>query len=120
MPEDHPFIDSLGHVAHGREAVRVSWRSYYVLYPDWVSHREIFSAADRIAVFGAAGGTIAAAGGLAPEHKWRIPAAWLAVVEKSLMREWWPTRPNRHTNIVADSKPMSEPQARRVGCRRGY
>jgi len=64
MTEDHVFIDSLGHVVHGGEAVRVGWRSYCVLYPDyWVSHEEIFSAGDRIAIIGAAGGTIAAVGG---------------------------------------------------------
>jgi len=64
MTEDRVFIDSPGHVVHGGQAVRVGWRGYYVLYPDyWVSHEEIFSAGDRIAIIGAAGGTIAAVGG---------------------------------------------------------
>jgi hypothetical protein len=64
-------------------------RSYYLLCPDyWASREEIFSAGDWIAVIGAAGGTIAAVGGLAPEHKWRISGAWLTVVEKGLVREW--------------------------------
>jgi hypothetical protein len=67
----------------------MGWRSYYLLCPDYrTSHEEIFSAGDRIAAIGAAGSTIAAVGGLAHEHKWRIPAAWLAGVEKGLVREW--------------------------------
>jgi hypothetical protein len=34
-----------------------------------------------VAIFGEAGGTIAASGKLPSENKWRTPAAWLAVVE---------------------------------------
>jgi ketosteroid isomerase-like protein len=77
MAEDHVFIDSLGQSVTGRENMRLGWRGYYSFCPDyWVSHEEILSNGDLVAVFGAAGGTIAADGKLLPENKWRTSAAW--------------------------------------------
>jgi ketosteroid isomerase-like protein len=98
MTEDHVFIDSLGQAVRGREKMRTGWRSYFAFCPDyWVSHEEIFQHGNLVAVFGAAGGTIAANGNLPPEDKWRIPAAWLALVEKDLVKEW---------RVYADNKPV--------------
>jgi len=48
-------------------------------------------------VFGAAGGTIAKKGKLPDENKWRTCAAWLAVVENGLVKEW---------RVYADNKPV--------------
>jgi ketosteroid isomerase-like protein len=77
MPEDHVFIDSLGQIVRGREKMRVGWRGYYASCPDyWVTHEKILSDGNVVAVFGAAGGTIAANDKLPPENQWRIPAAW--------------------------------------------
>jgi ketosteroid isomerase-like protein len=98
MTDDHVFIDSLGNAVHGRENMRKGWRNYYAFCPDyWVSHEEIFSEGRRVAVFGAAGGTIAMGGGTPADGKWRTPAAWLAIVEKGLMKEW---------RVYADNKPV--------------
>src|ERR1700694_5114263 len=88
MTEDHVFIDSLGQPVQGREKMRARWRGYYALCPDyWVSHEEIFENGSLVAVFGSAGGTIAANGKLPPENKWRGPAGWLGVGEKGLGNE---------------------------------
>jgi hypothetical protein len=104
MTEDHLFVDSLGHSVSGREAMRQGWRAYYALCPDYrVSHEEIFSSADRVAVFGSAGGTIAAAGKLPPENRWRTPAAWLAIVDGSRIKRW---------QVYADNKPVYDILAR--------
>ena len=98
MTEDHVFIDSLGQAVRGREKMRAGWRGYYAFCPDyWVSHEQILSDRNVVAVFGAAGGTIAANGKLPPENKWRTPAAWLAVVENGLVKEW---------RVYADNKPV--------------
>src|ERR1035437_8048672 len=98
MTEDHVFIDSLGRAVRGREKMHAGWRGYYALCPDyWVSHEEILSGRNVVAVFGAAGGTIAANGLLPSENKWRTPAAWLAVVENGLVKEW---------RVYADNKPV--------------
>ncbi len=98
MTEDHVFIDSLGNSVRGREKMRAGWRGYYAFCPDyWVSHEDIFENGNLVAVFGAAGGTIAENGKLPQENKWRTPAAWLAVVEKGLVKEW---------RVYADNKPV--------------
>ena len=65
MTEDHVFIDSLGQSTRGREKMRTGWQGYFAFCPDyWVSHEEIFQNGNLIAVFGAAGGTLAANGRL--------------------------------------------------------
>lgn len=104
MTEDHVFIDSLGHSVRGREKMRTGWQGYYAFCPDyWVSHEQILQNANTVAVFGSAGGTIAANGKLPPENKWRIEAAWLAVVENQLVKEW---------RVYADNKPVYDIMAR--------
>jgi ketosteroid isomerase-like protein len=104
MTEDHVFVDSLGEKVHGREKMRAAWQSYYALCPDyWVSHEEIFQNGSSVAIFGTAGGTIAAKGKLPPENKWRIPAAWLAVVRDGLVEEW---------RVYADNKPVYDIMAK--------
>ncbi len=98
MTEDHLFVDSLGQSVSGRDRVRLGWQSYFAFCPDyWVSHKEIFFAGKQVAAFGAAGGTIATDADLSPENKWRTPAAWLAVVERDLVKEW---------RVYADNKPV--------------
>ena len=105
MTEDHVFIDGLGQAVRGRENMRLGWRGYYAFCPDyWVSCEKILSDGNAVAAFGSAGGTIAANGDLPPENRWRIPAAWLAVVEDGLVREW---------RVYADNKPVYEIAARK-------
>jgi ketosteroid isomerase-like protein len=98
MTEDHVFTDSLENSVHGREKMREGWRGYYAFCPDyWVSHEDIFENGNLVAVFGSAGGTIAANGKLPPENKWQTPAAWRALVDKGLVKEW---------RVYADNKPV--------------
>ena len=98
MTEDHVFIDSLGQTVRTREKMRAGWNAYFAFCPDyWVSHEEILQSGNLVAVFGAAGGTIAANGKLPPENKWRIPASWMAVVQDGLVKEW---------RVYADNKPV--------------
>jgi ketosteroid isomerase-like protein len=104
MTEDHVFIDSLGQAVNGRDNMRLGWRGYYAFCPDyWISHEKIFSSANLVAVFGAAGGTIAADGKLPPENKWRTSAAWLALVDGNLIKQW---------RVYADNKPVYDILAR--------
>jgi ketosteroid isomerase-like protein len=107
MTEDHVFIDSLGRAVQGREAMRSGWRAYFTLCPDyWISHKEILADGNVVAVFGKAGGTISADGKLPPENEWRTPAAWLAVVENGLVKEW---------RVYADNKPVYDILAKSSG-----
>ncbi|HKT46378.1 MAG TPA: nuclear transport factor 2 family protein [Candidatus Acidoferrales bacterium] len=109
LTEDHVFVDSLGQIISGREKMRTAWRGYFGFCPDyWVSHEEIFRQGNLVAIFGAAGGTIASNGVLPPENKWRTPAAWLATVEKDLIKEW---------KVYADNKPVYDILAKSKGPR---
>jgi ketosteroid isomerase-like protein len=98
MTKEFVFIDSLGQSVRGREKMRAGWKSYFAFCPDyWVSHEEIFQHGKLVAVFGAAGGTIAANGKLPEENKWRATSAWLATVENKQVKEW---------RVYADNKPV--------------
>jgi ketosteroid isomerase-like protein len=110
MTEDHVFIDSLGNTVRGREKMRSAWQGYFSFCPDyWVTHEEIFDNGKSVAVFGAAGGTIAASGKLPPENKWRTSSAWLATVENSFVKEWQVYADNKPVyEIMAKAKPQSE------------
>lgn len=110
MTEDHVFIDSLGQSVRGREKMRAAWRGYYAFCPDyWVSHEKVFQNGSLVAVFGSAGGTIAAHGKLPPENKWQAWVAWLAKAEKGLVKEWRVYADNKPVyDIIAKSKPHPE------------
>ena len=106
MADDHVFTDSLGQSIRGRENARLGWRGYYALCPDyWVTHDELFPRGGRVAVVGAAGGTLAADGKLPPENRWRTPAAWLAVIDQGQIEQW---------RVFADNKPVYDILARRA------
>jgi hypothetical protein len=84
--------------------MRAGWRGYFAFCPDyWVSHDEIFATGSRVAVFGAAGGTIAVDGKLPAENQWRASAAWLAVVINGRVQQW---------RVYADNKPVYDILAR--------
>ncbi len=100
MSEDHIFIDSLGNSVHGRDKMIAGWKQYFAFCPDyWLSHEEFLERDPLVAVFGTAGGTIAAEGKLPTENSWRVAAAWLAKVENGRVKEW---------RVYADNKQVYE------------
>lgn len=100
LSDDHLFVDSLGNRLQGREKMRGAWRSYFEMCPDYcVSHEEIFRSGEVVAVFGSAGGTIAAQARLSGENCWQIPAAWMTSVKDGRISEW---------RVYADNKPVYE------------
>ncbi|MGA2777680.1 MAG: nuclear transport factor 2 family protein [Steroidobacteraceae bacterium] len=111
MTEDHTFIDSLGHSVTGREQMRSGWRGYFAFCPDyWVSHEQVIADDNLVAVFGAAGGTIAIDSELPLENTWRTSAAWLAIVDRGLVKQWRVYADNKPVyDIMARVRPRSEP-----------
>ena len=107
MTEDHVFVDSLGNTVQGREKMRSGWRGYFAICPDyWVTHEEILASGAVVAVFGAAGGTIAKDGKLPSENKGRTSAAWQAQVDNGLVKKWQVYADNKPAyDILARSKP---------------
>jgi len=100
MTENHTFIDSLGQAVQGREAMRAAWHAYFDFCPDYsVTCDKILAGGNVVAAFGTAGGTIAVNGKLPSENRWRIPAAWKAIVENDLVKEW---------RVYCENKPVYE------------
>ena len=100
MTEDHAFVDPMGQAMRGREAMRAGWRGYYAMCPDYcVTCEKLLADGNVVAAFGSAGGTIAVNGELSPGNKWRVPAAWKAIVENDLVKEW---------RVYADNQPVRE------------
>jgi len=98
MTDDHLFIDSLDRSAQGRETMRAGWQGYFAFCPDyWVRRSDIFGDGNIVAAFGSAGGTVSVNGEMPDENKWKMPAAWRAVVQDGLIQEF---------RVYADNKPV--------------
>ena len=89
MSDDHVFVDGLGNRVQGKETMHKGWKGYFRWFPDYrVSHEEIFSHGEVVAVFGSAEGTFAVNGKLPKENHWTVPAAWKGIVRDGLIAEW--------------------------------
>ena len=105
MTENHIFIDSLGNSVKGRDKMIAGWKQYFAFCPDyWLSHDEFLERDTLVAVFGAAGGTVAAQGELPIENKWRVTAAWLAKVENGRVKEWRVYADNKHVYEILSAR----------------
>src|SRR5438477_11650683 len=84
MTSDHRFIDSLGTVLEGRDAMREGWAFYFSMVPDY--HLDIsrcFSAQDakdETMFVGVASGSYWSEGLRRPNSAWSTPAALRALV----------------------------------------
>ena len=65
--------------------------------------RTLWCAVALVALFGFARGTYAPDGKLRRKNRWRIPAAWLVVLERGRVARW---------QVFADNKPMVDLMAR--------
>jgi uncharacterized protein (TIGR02246 family) len=105
MAEEHRFLDSLGAVVTGREAMRAGWRGYFSLVPDYtISIEETLSDGPVVMMVGVAQGTYAADGQLKAENRWSTPAAFRAFVENGKVAEW---------RVYADNEPIRRLMAKR-------
>lgn len=97
LSPEHVFVDSLGNRVQGASAMKVGWRGYFAMCPDyWIQVDDAIGEGGGVLAAGAAGGTI---NGVA----WRTPAAWKAVIRDGLIQEW---------RVFADNKPVYEILAR--------
>lgn len=98
MTEGHRFVDSLGAVFEGRDAMRSGWSNYFRMVPDYTIQIEhFFENSSQVVLLGSACGTYTPDGVLREDARWSIPAAWLAVVERGLVSEW---------RVYADNEPI--------------
>lgn len=98
MSVDHLFVDALGQEVHGKEKLREAWTAYFELFPDYhIDIRESFQSGQVIALFGTASGTYAVNGELPARNRWKIPAAWRAIIEHDRVAHW---------QVFADNEPV--------------
>jgi ketosteroid isomerase-like protein len=98
MSANHAFVDSLGNRVDGAKSMEAGWRGYFAMCPDyWIRADQVMAEGDTLLCAGEAGGTI-------DGEKWRVPAAWKAVIRDGRVVEW---------RVFADNKPVYEILGRR-------
>lgn len=97
LSDDHVFVDVAGRELRGRERVRDAWRAYFARYPDYrIAIDSHVDAGVVVGLFGTATGTCPA--GTPDAHaKFKIPAAWRAVVRDGRVERW---------QVYCDATPM--------------
>jgi ketosteroid isomerase-like protein len=100
----HRFVDSLGKVVEGREAMRKGWAGYFALVPDYsLAIDETHASGPVVLLLGVAQGTYARGGKMLPEDVWRTPIAVRVQVEDGLVAEW---------RVYADNEPIRKLMAK--------
>lgn len=96
--EDFLFVDGLGKEVRGWRKMDLGWKGYFELFPDYsIQVDAVFSHDAMVGLFGYAQGTFSVGGEMPKENRWRIPAAWKAVVRDGLVAEW---------RVYADNEPV--------------
>ena len=107
LAPDHRFVDSLGNVFEGREALRTGWAGYLRMVPDYAIEPErVMEDGDAVLLVGHARGTWTHDGQLRADDAWRTPAAWMARVHRGLVAEW---------HVYADNEPIRQRMRQRQG-----
>jgi ketosteroid isomerase-like protein len=98
MTEDFFFVDGLGQEVRGWRKMDLGWKGYFELFPDYsIQVDDVFTQGALVGLFGYAQGTFAVGGQLLKENRWKIPAAWKAMVREGLVAEW---------RVYADNEPV--------------
>jgi hypothetical protein len=103
MTSDHRFIDSLGDVVEGRDAMREGWKAYFAVVPDYkleISHGFVATdGATEVMLVGLASGSYQSKGIRRPNSSWSTPAALRAAVRNDKVAEW---------QVYADNEPIRQ------------
>ena len=104
MSGEHRFVDALGGVVQGREAMRAGWKGYFDMVPDYsIAVEETFCDGPIMVLLGMAQGTYAGCGKITADNRWRTPVALRAFVEDGKVAEW---------RVYADNESMRRLMAR--------
>src|SRR5262245_45629129 len=107
MTDDHRFVDSLGTIVVGREMMRVGWRTYYTMVPDYtIRIEETFSSGNVVVMTGEAWGTYSPDGTTREVNRWTTPAAWRVVVSGDRVAEWQVFADNDSIRRRMEAEPM--------------
>ena len=98
MSDDHIFIDAYGN-RESKGSLEEGWKTYFNWFPDYsIEITDVFESGNSVAMFGFASGTYRSKA--VPDidngtNRWRLPAAWKAVIDRERIKEW---------QVCADSK----------------
>ena len=97
MTPDGVFVDSLG-VSFGIEGLLEAWGEYFRMVPDYsIAVEETVSRGELVVLLGTAEGTYAPDGVLRTASRFKVHAAWRAVVRGGSVATW---------QVYADNKPV--------------
>ena len=103
MTSDHRFVDSLGAMVEGRDAMREGWKFSFDMVPDYkLEIRDSFvpeHGANEVMLVGTASGSYQANGIMQPNSFCNTPLALRAVVRNEQIAEW---------QVYADNEPIRE------------
>ena len=103
MTSDHRFIDSMGDVVEGRDAMVDGWKAYFAMVPDYkleISHCFVATKnATEVMLVGEASGSYQSKGLRRADSSWSTPAAVRAVVRDDQVAEW---------QVYADNEPIRQ------------
>jgi uncharacterized protein (TIGR02246 family) len=98
LTPDHRFVDSLGGVTQGRDALRAGWRQYFRIVPDYqIQVDRTLADGPLVVLLGVARGTYTTDGTLSAQNTWSTPAALRALIREGLVAEW---------QVYADNEPI--------------
>jgi len=89
MTFDHLFIDTQDNRTVGKDVMRQAWIGYFGLFPDYkIEINEIFEKDSLVCILGYASGTYKNLTNENNSNYWRIPAAWMAILEDNHIKKW--------------------------------
>jgi ketosteroid isomerase-like protein len=98
LSADHRFVDSLGVVVCGRDALREGWRQYFRLVPDYhIEVQRLLCDGADVVLLGVARGTYSTDGTLQAKNAWSTPAAFHALIRGGCVALW---------QVYADNEPI--------------
>lgn len=100
MTEDHVYINAEGHRITGKEQTLDAWKTLFSFFPDyWIDIRDIAETNTVVLACGTCSGTYTGYISGEPQHFFKIPAAFHAVIENEKIKSW---------QIFADTKVTGE------------
>jgi predicted enzyme related to lactoylglutathione lyase/ketosteroid isomerase-like protein len=108
MTADHILLDARGKEISGPATLLTAWISYFKWFPDYaIELSEVWEMGPVIMATGFASGSYKGLAGENGEFRWKIPAAWKAVIREDKVSHW---------QVFADTKiPYDSRQGRPSG-----
>jgi ketosteroid isomerase-like protein len=89
LAHDHVLVDPLGHELRGPERAREAWAALFAKFPEYrISIEDTLEAGPVVGLIGSVSGSLPTDPTAPASHRWRLPAAWKAVVRDGRIERW--------------------------------